>query len=234
MRNRLAILGLACAALVATGASCTSTKNPPATKSHELTVVGLGTVPLPNTPRALILNFLLNGSGRTVLTIKQTTTLATTVFDAVLDTIEGAGAAADDISRQGQHIDFSEFGVPTASDQVRVNISSADQASTYLEAAYSRVRLGFRSCRTLHVECSTALRSTSFDTVAGDSSSLLAAARTAALADAKARATALARAAGVTLGDIQSIDEGGDPERPPTPPQQNVFNYTVTVSYALR
>jgi len=228
MRKQAAVLGLACVLLVGIGASCTSTQ---ATKSRELTVVGQGTVPFPTTPRVLVIGLHLNGTGTSV---KQTTDLASIVFSAVISGIEGAGASATDISRQGQQVGFENFPTPSASDEVRVKISSDDQATTYLDAIASTLRPGFRQCRVLRVQCDNVVSDTKIDTVTGATSALLTAARMAALADAKARATALARAAGVTLGAIQSVVEGGNPQTPQSQSPQAGFSYTLTVTYALR
>lgn len=129
-------------------------------------------------------------------------------MDAVLSALAGAGVAEADIRTTDLSLDpiFAEASRPGAEGEVtgyvatnlaHVRIRRIDRVGEFIDAAAAAGANSFRG----------------LDFDLADPSMALDEARSGAVADAARRARVLAEAAGVSLGPIRSITEGGGPVR---------------------
>jgi uncharacterized protein len=207
-----------------------------ASTSGRVTVTGSGTVT--GTPDQLTLDMGVQVNGGTVDSALQQ---ANQDVRLVTSALRGAGVAAADIQTSGLSIEPTyASGSPdpdgyAVSESLTATLVHLAAAGTQIEAA---VRAGGNAVTVDDVSLNLA-----------DSSGLLAAARTRAVADARVKAAQYARAAGRALGPVISITDQSQASTPPVPefapaaagkaasvpisPGSAQVSVSVTVVYAL-
>jgi uncharacterized protein YggE len=142
-------------------------------------------------------------------TVDQATADAATLATAIIDAFKGAGVAEDDIQTANYNIypEYDYSGTQQrllgyrVTNEVRVKIRNLDNAGATIDAA------------TAAGGDATVINSLAFSIE--DNAELLQMARTAAWADAEAKARQLAQLAGLELGSASSITESISYDTPP-------------------
>jgi uncharacterized protein YggE len=215
-------------------ASASATAKAPGSAGTRITVTGTGNVS--GTPDTLLLSMGVQASAASVgLALQQ----ADSAVTAVTEALRGSGVRAADIQTSGLSIQPNyQSNTPQpdgygVSESIQVTLSHLSSAGTQISAA---VRAGGNAAVVDGVSLN--LR---------DTSRLLAAARSAAVTDAKVKAAQYASALGRTLGPLVSMTEATAPPAipygmamssaksaaVPVSPGSEQLNVTVTAVFAL-
>jgi uncharacterized protein YggE len=191
--------------LVGLLSACSSLANAPANKSETrfMNVTGTGKVTL--TPNIAYISVGVNTEGKDV---NEALTSNTSQAQKVADALKALGVDAKDIQTTSFNVypqqQFDGKGVPTETkyivdNGVYVTVRDLTKLGGLLDAV---VRSGANN-----------INGISFDVANRDEANSQA--RTSAIADARKQADELAKAAGVTLGAVQSISISGNPNPVP-------------------